>query len=68
MRNGLTIVPRNTLNRNMCHYLALTPFGPPTSPQACSELLRRNNLNVVTLCLASAVERNDSEHVPFVPS
>src|SRR5882724_6118355 len=26
MRNGLAIVPRNTLNRNVCPYLALTPL------------------------------------------
>ena len=28
MRNGLAIVPRNTPNRNVCQYLALTPFPP----------------------------------------
>ncbi len=30
MRNGLAIVPRNTPNRNVCQYLALTPSPFPS--------------------------------------
>ena len=35
MRNGLAIVPRNTPNRNVCQYLALTPSPPSSSRTGC---------------------------------
>jgi hypothetical protein len=35
MRNGLAMVPKNAADRNLCQYLALTPFWSPDALRRC---------------------------------
>ena len=44
MRNGLAIVPSNISNRNVCQYLALTPFPFPLFLFPLPNRVRRQDL------------------------